>query len=171
MKRALIFSTIFFVYLFFASNSVIACDCAAYDIPTSFEQSKAVFIGKVTDIGFRDSYVDFNVEKSWKSVDVDQITLDIIGCDRMDFAIGKVYLVYAYADGSSLNTGSCTRTREISKADEDLNFLRDKNTISLKPEFFTRNMKTGLTTTIFVLVFLGVGYLLIRLKKRKKSNL
>ena len=173
MKTSLIISTIFFAYLFFSSNSIMACSCVVYDVPTEFKESKAVFIGKVTDTdtGFLNSYVDFRVEKSWKSVDVDEITLDIIGCDRMNFVTGETYLVYAYADGGSFFTGSCTRTREISKAEEDLNFLKDKNLIPLKPKFFTKNVITGITTAIFVLVFIGIGFLLIKFKKGKKNNL
>lgn len=155
-----------FAYTVFPAASAMACDCAIYPPPEAFERSGAVFAGKVIDTGgFINPYVDFAVEKSWKSVDVDEVSLSIRGCDGMSFVVGEKYLVYAYGDEYFLSTGDCTRTATLVKAVEDFNYLKDKKTIPLHKQFFTRNVKTGLITAAFVLTLLGVGFVAMRFKK------
>src|SRR5207237_4787020 len=139
----------------FSAVSVMACTCLVDEASEVFERAKAVFIGKVAGTGgWINPYVDFTVEKSWKTVSVDEITLDIKGCDIMNFVKGETYLVYVYKYKGNLNTGSCTRTTILSKAESDLKFLETKNTIPVTKTYYTRNFKTGLITAAFVLTLL-----------------
>ncbi len=168
MRKIFIGSSLLVSYLLFAAYAAIACDCAAKQTFDAFESAEAVFIGKVTDTGgLVNPYVDFTVEKSWKSADTDELSINVTGCDIMSFKTNQRYLVYAYEDAGSLYTGSCTRTRILSDAEEDLNYLNDKNSIPVtKKTFFTRNIKTVLMTGTFVLIFLAIGSLIITFKRR-----
>lgn len=140
-----------------------ALSCASFKPPENFERSEAVFIGRVIKSGgLLNPYVDFKVEKSWKSVDTEEFTVYIDSFfSAKNFIEGETYLIYTY-DNSYI--GDCSRTKKLSDAQEDLIYLENKPTISLAPKFFTRNMQTGLITGVFVFVFLGLGYVLMRFK-------
>ncbi len=49
-------------------------------------------------------------------------TEHILDCEY-PFKVGERYLVYAYGDENELGTSTCTRTRKLKKAKEDLKAL------------------------------------------------
>lgn len=114
-------------------------------------------------------FVVFDVEKSWKSVTSDEITVNFKNgmCGDMNFQEGARYLVYSYEYEGDLYTGVCTRTSLVSSAAQDLKFLENKETLPLKKEYFTRNTRIGLVTSIAVLVFLAIGFAVMRFKKTR----
>jgi hypothetical protein len=131
--------------LLVGSYSVAACTCAEFDAPESFERSYGVFVGEVSETGgWFNPYVVLKVEKSWKSVDSDEVTLNVNNdCGKMDFHEGERYLVYSNEYEGDFYTSVCTRTNLISFAEQDLSFLESKSTIPLRNEFFTRNTRIG----------------------------
>ncbi len=166
MKRLFVISLNIIICMLLCSSIAMALTCVETKLPEDFERSEAVFVGKVIKSGgWINPYVDFKVEKSWKSVDTDEFTVYINSFyGENNFIEGETYLIYTYnMDGFSY-TGDCSRTRKLSDAKEDLIYLENKPTISLAPKFFTRNMKTGLITGVIVFVFLGLGYVLMRFK-------
>lgn len=148
------------------SSITLALTCIETKLPEDFERAEAIFTGKVIKSGgWINPYVDFKVEKSWKSVNTDEFTVYINSFyGGNNFIEDEIYLVYTYnMDGFSY-TGDCSRTKKLSDAKEDLRYLENKSTISLAPKFFTRNIKTVLTTGVIVFVILGIGYVLMRFK-------
>ncbi len=114
-----------------------ACSCAQPPPPLeSLEASDAVFLGKVTNseriprgheefVGDDDVMVTFEVSKVWKGP-ASQTLVVVTGLGGgycglgYFFVIGEEYLVYALGEGSELSTYLCTRTTQISNAQEDL---------------------------------------------------
>jgi hypothetical protein len=73
--------------------------------------------------------VAFTVEDALKGVvkgNVEISTAAGTDCD-LEFKIGKRYFVYAYQIGQTqrLITGACTRTRDLSSAKEDLDYIQE----------------------------------------------
>ena len=117
-----------------------ACSCARAPPLESLEESAAVFSGKVIDVeGVPPPgpvyeltpnpvvKVTIQVSKVWKGPSDETLVirsgLDGAFCGiGRTFLIGEEYLVYAYAsqEGSELWTGLCTRTTQLSNAQEDL---------------------------------------------------
>ncbi|MBU1557704.1 hypothetical protein KKC45_01975 [Patescibacteria group bacterium] len=152
-NKTLILIALFFIFL---PNSVFACSCVA-DIPQeeSFNQAKAVFIGRVISINKKGEFlrlknshrnINFNVTEYWKG-EVSKITTVATGFGGGDcgyyFAEGETYLVYAN-DGNSwygedLATSICSRTERLRDVSKDLALLgagtiipHQKQKISLK---------------------------------------
>jgi hypothetical protein len=98
MRRIPTVLTMLVTSLLFAAGSAIACSIAVFEPPEAFERSNGVFIGQVRETGgWFNPHVVFTVEKSWKSVDSDEITLNVpTGCGGMSFVEGERYLVYTY---------------------------------------------------------------------------
>jgi len=120
-------------------NNAYACSCVSPDPPLqSLEGSDAVFLGKVTNTegipgvdkefaGDDEVMVTFEVSKVWKGPSDETLVIrtaldgSLCGLGRT-FMIGEEYLVYASAfeEGSELWAGLCSRTTQISNAQEDL---------------------------------------------------
>ncbi len=119
-----------------------ACSCLRTPPLESLETSAAVFSGRVIDIEgiplpgpgvfstFMPVKVTIQVSKVWKGPSdetlVIRTALEGASCGLgRTFMIGEEYLVYAYAsgDGSELRAGLCSRTAQISNAQEDLAVL------------------------------------------------
>jgi hypothetical protein len=123
----------------FPVDKAYACSCASVEPNEAFEKAEAVFTGKVLNIKqqrkqegvvgaieYRDVNL-FEVQETWKGINQSQVIVYDNGHDvscGFNFEVGKTYLIYTYKgkDGG-LYTGLCSRTEEISKAGEDLNFL------------------------------------------------
>ena len=111
------------------SNTAYACRCKISDNPLrELEKSSAVFSGKVVkvaDDGNRNLVVEFIVHRIWKGRRTRSITVrtprDGATCG-FRFIEGGNYLVYATGE-VELWTNSCTRTRDIRSATEDLKVL------------------------------------------------
>ncbi len=122
-----------FPFLFFAKvPSVYACKCLPTDsIKVEAIDSEAVFTGRVTQvepiIKTDMIKVTFTVLESFKgvatSVAVVKTNNDSTACGY-EFRKGKDYLIYASGNENNLSTHSCSRTRMLSQADEDLTVLR-----------------------------------------------
>jgi hypothetical protein len=142
MKYLLIYLAI--LVLFTIPSAVYGCSCAYSTPAMAFNDSKVVFIGKMTGgtekntLQERDgsSYeiesgeVTFDVEESFKGRPGKTVTIQIASmrgtsCGTYGLRRGETYVVYAYAYKTDmLSTGVCTRTGAVSQAKEDINFLR-----------------------------------------------
>jgi hypothetical protein len=129
-------------------STVVACSCAWSTPATAFNDSEAVFIGKMlvgteklqeTDgtgkqITIEAGNVRFAVEKAFKGDVKGEITIEIASmagtsCGPYGLVRNESYVVYAYRnkkDRTVLYTGVCTRTISVESKDakEDLDFLR-----------------------------------------------
>jgi hypothetical protein len=108
------------------SDASLACQCVeTRSVAHSVESSDAVFSGRVLKIyGTR---IGFAVERSWKGVNEPELTIytpaQSTACGYQ-FEEGQDYLVYAYSQGGErLGTDTCTRTRKLAEAKEDLTEL------------------------------------------------
>ena len=102
----------------------------------AFGEADAVFSGQVISIntqdfgdrGWSNRLVRFLVKESFRGVNTPEleVTTGMGGGDcGFGFQIGKEYLVYAYpGEGKKLATGICTRTSLLTKADEDLAYIK-----------------------------------------------
>ncbi|MCU1287974.1 MAG: hypothetical protein JWN60_203 [Acidobacteria bacterium] len=142
---------ILFVSAFIFGNITAFSQCGScidnyFSIYDEFKGAKAVFVGKVievtkieesknTDVAAKIDYYDFRVkfevETAWKTDLPEIITVTNIESKKSAFKLGESYLVYAYVrhyDKENLraHTGCCTRTKLLSKAEEDLQEFKSK---------------------------------------------
>jgi hypothetical protein len=142
MKKLIIYLAALF--LLSIPSAVYGCSCAYSTPAMAFNDSKVVFIGKMTGgtekntLQERDgsSYeiesgeVTFDVEESFKGKPGKTVTIQIASmkgtsCGTYGLRRGEMYAVYAYAyKGDMLSSGVCTRTGTVSQAKEDVDFLR-----------------------------------------------
>jgi hypothetical protein len=143
--KLILFTTLF---LLFSINTIPATDCRGVGTPSAeLKRATAVFSGKV--IAFEHQYisdekdVDFSgeallvrikVDSWWKgSNNTNEVvlrtgTVCFSGATKrtgedFKFLGGESYLVYAYTYQENLMTNGCTRTKTLSKAEEDLKEL------------------------------------------------
>ena len=121
-----------------------ACDCAYPGAPCkAFANTPTVFAGRVTKIStinrhtqsgdnYNDRLVFFEVERSYRGWNAN--TAEVVtgwggGDCGYDFREGVRYLVYAYPhpETGKLYTGICQRTRRVSEASEDIEYLMKKD--------------------------------------------
>src|SRR5262249_30760270 len=124
--------------------SALACDCGYAGAPCkAFANTPTVFAGRVARIStinrktqagddFKDRLVFFGVDRSyrgWQANSAEVVTGWGGGDCGYDFREGVRYLVYAYpyAETRKLYTGICQRTRPLSEAAEDLEYLDKKD--------------------------------------------
>ena len=120
-------------------QTTFACSCAEpKPVTDAAEGAQIVFAGKVADVteakskqGFFIKNIQFETETVYKGEAGSRITV-WTGSGGGDcgffFQKGMSYLVYAYASGPDGNgdepgTGICTRTKELSQAQGDLDLL------------------------------------------------
>jgi hypothetical protein len=82
----------------------------------------------VLDRSFGDGQrVKLTVDQAYKGVGKDLRSIDVwtdfLSDCAVQFRKGETYLVYARNEGSRLKTGSCSRTRRLSEAGDDLVYL------------------------------------------------
>ena len=139
-KIALLLIIIGTSYFWFEAK---ACSCGPSSPPyRAYQEARAVFIGTV--IGSKDIAVteklgeksykvnervfQFSVTESLKGLKTSKVDINVGSISSscyQGFAIGESYLVYAYGDAdSSLYSGACTRTHELSYASDDLHYIR-----------------------------------------------
>ena len=121
-----------------AAGDSFACDCAAASAPCqAFGEASAVFLGTVIDsrnVTVKRGNYDAQMRSVHLSIDtvfrgVEGGEVDVLtgfggGDCGFGFVQSQQYLVYAYEFEGKLTTGICTRTSPVSKADEDLAYLR-----------------------------------------------
>jgi hypothetical protein len=134
--------TLFFCVLL--PHGASACDCGDPGPPCkAFANTPVVFAGRVVKIAtisvkapsgdfYEDRLVFLEVERSYRG-SVGKTAEVVTGSVSMecayDFRMGEHYLVYAYPHPQSgkLYTGICQRTRVISEAGDDLDYLSKKD--------------------------------------------
>jgi prealbumin domain-containing protein len=121
-----------------------SCSCARRTPCEAFADSTAVFIGRMVngservETGSRSGAaasieagtVRFEVEETFKGALGSEVGISVnsnkgTSCGPYGLIRGERYLVYAYGIPTSLSTGVCTRTELLSRAGEDLAFLRN----------------------------------------------
>src|SRR5215467_5622602 len=123
--------------------SAAACDCGYVGAPCkAFEKTPTVFVGRVVKIStidlktasgddYKDRLVSFEVERSYRGLTTK--TAEVLSGWNSDcgyrFQEGVRYLVYAYPHSptAKLTTSICTRTRPLSEASVDLEYLDKKD--------------------------------------------
>jgi hypothetical protein len=122
----------------------MACDCPYYGAPCkAFANTPTVFVGRVVKVStidrktasgdeYKDRLVFFDVERSyrgWTAKTAEVVTGWGGGDCGYEFHEGVEYLVYGYPhrETGRLYTGICQRTRLLSEAAEDLDYLSKKN--------------------------------------------
>src|SRR5215207_10984090 len=148
-----------------------ACSCFAGQPPcAAYGAASAVFVGTATESRTRGSNPKTPEEVDWTPVVVKFAVLQpFLGVEGAEvevatgrgggdcgyqFRKGETYLVYASrgADGRQLLTGICSRTRPVSDASEDLEFLRGLGardpgvSIDVKVERSRQTVKDGNST-------------------------
>jgi LPXTG-motif cell wall-anchored protein len=145
---------------FFSAPPVFACSCVELVPPSeAYEESDAVFAGTVHDIehGTGIYRIYFDAERAWKGISETPLmatTPDNDGLCGYDFQEGVEYLVYAYGK-ESLSAHICSRTQQLSTANEDLAYLgtgyvpvQGQPIIKTTPEASEQN---------YALPFIGIG--------------
>ncbi|WP_197479888.1 hypothetical protein [Paenibacillus swuensis] len=115
-----------------------ACSCVQLTPQESFDQSAAVFSGKLISqeqvntaeikpigISQRDRNV-FQVERVWKGAKQTQFVVYDNGAEEscgMDFTTGETYLVYAHENEKYLYTSYCNLTKPLARASDDMVIL------------------------------------------------
>lgn len=144
-RRGLLLTLASLLVTFVSAARAEACSCMMPGPPCqALGAASAVFVGTVTDVRVREakSVEAARAEPNWTPVVVKFAVLQPfqgvegaeveVATGRGDgdcgyqFRKGESYLVYAYGgrDGRPLMTGICTRTRPVSEASEDFEFLR-----------------------------------------------
>ena len=136
-KKFLPASFLVLLLFLFAGSSAYACSCALPKPPCqTVWEADAVFVGtvlsvKTTDKGlasFESRAIKISVDESFRGVastEVELFTASIGASCGYRFDVGQQYLVYGYkGDTGRLTTSICTRTRPLTQATEDLDYLR-----------------------------------------------
>ena len=133
MKRVWIIVCNLVIALCSPTDRAFACQCVGVkSVGVSLESSAAVFAGRVKKIyGTR---ITFVVDRSWKGKVPAEIMLytpaQSTACGY-EFEGGQPYLVYAYSEGKErLATDTCTRTKRLAEAEDDLTELGEGTRIN-----------------------------------------
>ena len=135
------FCTFALLWLGLFTSEVIACSCNEPPVPCqAYWEASAVFIGTVIDSSIitlqiednrreRQRLVRFSLDEAFRGVQgaTAEVITGMWGGDcGFEFKPGERYLIYAYRrqQDNKLHTSVCTRTRPVSKADEDLQYIR-----------------------------------------------
>ena len=130
---------ILFWFLFALSAEAVACSCLGPPAPCqSYWEVPVIFAGTVSDISTVERnkkrhfgsrrLVRFNVQEAYRGLNGTEAEVST-GLGDADcgypFSEGAQYLVYAYRqEDGSLSTGICSRTRRLSDATDDLEYIR-----------------------------------------------
>lgn len=141
--RRMQFTLLLVISALFAPTPASACTCICKKYgdgsPTAMkERSAAVFVGEVLSVelpqgpqaekGFIGVVVKFRVDRYWKGVKQPEIKVHMSWacCNMPNPKIGSKYLVYAVG---RKREATCTRTRLLDSADEDLRALGSGKTL------------------------------------------
>src|SRR5215470_8725130 len=123
------------LYAFSLPSSASSLECGPpRSAKEKFDKATAVFQGKVigaeerelpNPIGPSKKYrvFRFRVEQWWKGGNKEEAETYDFGEESFRFENEERYLVYAFGDKAKLTTNNCRRTKDIERAQEDLNFL------------------------------------------------
>lgn len=120
-----------------SAGNALACSCAERVPCQAYGEASAVFVGTVIDSRIitikqgnyerRRRAVRLSVDSSFRGVRGSEVevTTGLGGGDcGFGFVLTEQYLVYASEHEGKLSTGICSRTRSISRAAEDLSYIR-----------------------------------------------
>ena len=183
MKK-IILLTLIIINLFLVNLSLVnACSCISPAPPKeSLEESTAVFVGKVIDIDVPSGIVvsnvvsvnvTFEVSKIWKGHDYKNLVLTTArggaSCGY-PFKENEVYIVYAYGEEGILSTHTCSRTRLLSSAQDDLQELGAGNLPTNSGSKYVYVPQTSnsvlMVSIVGVVVLIGIVVLFIRKYKK-----
>jgi hypothetical protein len=107
-----------------ANNDRLAFACVCLPMKSPYEElfrSTAVFAGKVTNIEDSGRIVTFDVDRVWKGISNEPVTVAIdLHCGSA-LEMGEEYLIYADSDhDGSLIANGCGRTMLLDSADAEL---------------------------------------------------
>ena len=108
------------------TNATMRCLNGPKSIKGVFKNSTAVFSGEVVEIrsGVNFLQAQFRVEHSWKGVEAEQVFVFTENtAESPHYRVGEKYLVFAGIRDGKLFTGTCSRTKRLEYADEDLKQL------------------------------------------------
>lgn len=175
-----------------APPAAIACSCVEpQSVEVELMRSEAVFLGTALEVkehkglgGYvKGKSILFEVEESWKGAEESQIIIKTGqggGDCGYNFQKGVEYLVYAnsssmYGNEDELVSIICSRTAELSKAQEDLSVFGEgdvtQKQVNLKGELDGVNLYVW----ILVVILLGtLGFMIVigrrRIVKKQKQK-
>lgn len=136
MKRVACFLVLSFYPLQnVAAHATPRCFTEPKSVKPALKQSKAVFLGEVLEIKTGGNYlqVRFRVERSWKGVSTEEISLSTDSTvESPHYRVGEKYLVFAALYEGRLFTGTCSRTKRLEYAKSDLDQLGEGRTHTAK---------------------------------------
>jgi hypothetical protein len=137
LMRQLIIAIIFGLLPVAAAPSASACSCIEQTIPQAVESSAAIFTGKVVRLevvsvtdGVSSIEVTVEIEEIFKGAVPNPFVLTTSdGCCYCapSFDIAKFYLFFAHRFDGKLDVSGCSRTKLLSAAKEELEFLGTAN--------------------------------------------
>ncbi len=135
MKKTIYITLALIVFSFAAAGTSLACSCVASldsakkQITTAYDNSAAIFSGKVTSV---EPTADGNyfivtiaVKDSWKGTSSTEIKVKTARDSSMcgfAFETGKEYLVYTYGAAGDLAVENCSRTSGLT-GNTDIKYL------------------------------------------------
>ena len=156
-------------------STALACKCAPHSVAEGLNDAAAVFEGRVvsiedvsegTDPAVAKKRVTLSIVRVWKDLeDIETVTIttnaESAACG-FQFERDKSYLVYANRSEQSLTVHSCTRTRLIADAGEDLFAARCRRDV--EPQLL--GMLLFIITEIMVFGAFFTAYFFIRVVHR-----
>ncbi len=144
-KTGLSIYTLILTLLLGSAQQLLACWCNAPNSCEATNRASAVFVGKVLKVESREKPEDGGRRTSWKERITFQVKENFLGakdkiveidtgtefgpgdCNYFPFKKDEIYLVYAYHDEESgaLSVGECGGTKSLTKAADDLKYLRN----------------------------------------------
>ena len=175
------------------ATPVYACSCIPPEPPgIALQRASAVFVGRAAAVedagrrllftpvfpfvqlvprGFGPVTTTFEVSRIWKGPKNGRLTVEAAADDGMcgfRFAQGQEYVVYASGEGSGLSTDSCSRTRALDAADEDLLALGD----GIVPEALAQETGSGWSwlPLVWIAAVLLLGMSVARTVRRRRTT-
>ena len=108
------------------ASSAARCLIQPKSVEEALKRSDAIFIGEVMKVNDGGSVQEarLRVEQSWKGIETKEVTvLATHTAESPYYQVGKRYLVFASLQNGKLITGSCSRTKRIEYAEEDIRQL------------------------------------------------
>ena len=154
-----------------AAGSSFACSCIRSSVEENFQGADAVFLGKVVEVGgyWDDWGARLKVEKSWKGVGVDEVTVyTVSNTCAFSFEEGETYVIFGgFSPEGKLGTTACSNSTNVKydRAGETLSHLANKDTITLAP-VPVRYWGIGFITALCVSLFIVIGVLMKKCFRR-----
>jgi hypothetical protein len=140
MKRTAIGVAVFL----YAASAAYACSCGELTLPKEVAQTDAIFTGRVTKLEvvkvtdgvstIEATVIPDRVFKGDVPKTVVFTTSDGCCYCAPSFAIAAKYVFFAYVSKGELVTSTCTRTKLLSEAKEELEYLKQGGFAAASPK-------------------------------------